>query len=48
MKVGEVLGASGQTLEEAFLMAIRTRMVEIQGRDFLVKQIRAHRANKAE
>jgi hypothetical protein len=48
MKVGEVLGASSQTLEDAFLTAIRTRMAEIQGSDFLVKQIKAHRANKAE
>ena len=48
MKVGEVLGASSQTLEDAFLTASRTRMAEIQGRDFLVKQIKAHRANKAE
>ena len=31
MKVGEVLGASSQTLEEAFLTAIRTRMAEIKG-----------------
>ncbi|MFT5797104.1 MAG: hypothetical protein ACI84R_001160 [Candidatus Azotimanducaceae bacterium] len=48
MKVGEVLGASSQTLEEAFLTAIRTRMAEIQGRDFLVKQLKAHRASKTE
>ena len=48
MRVGEVLGASSQPLEDAFLTAIRTRMAEIQGRDFLVKQIKAHRANKAE
>ena len=48
MKVGEVLGASNQTLEEAFLTAIRTRMAEILGRDFLAKQIKAHSANKAE
>ncbi len=31
MKVGEVLGASSQTLEETFLTAIRTRMAEIKG-----------------
>ncbi|MDB4196691.1 hypothetical protein N9777_00125 [Ascidiaceihabitans sp.] len=47
MKVCEVLGASSQTLEEAFLTAIRTRMAEILGRDFLAKQIRAQSANKA-
>jgi hypothetical protein len=48
MKVGEVVGASSQTVEEAFLTAIRTRMAEIQGRDFLLKKIKAHRADKAE
>ena len=48
MKVGEVLGASSQKLEEAFLTAIRTRMAEIHGRDFLIKKIKAHRAAKAE
>ena len=48
MKVGDVLGASSQTLKEAFLTAIRTRMAEIQGRDFLVKQLKAHRATQAE
>lgn len=48
MKIGDVLGASSQTLEEAFLTAIRTRMAEIQGRDFLVKQLKAHRATQSE
>ena len=48
MKVGDVLEASSQTLEEAFLTAIRTRMAEIQGRDFLVKQFKAHRATQSE
>ena len=31
MKVGDVLGASSQTLEEAFLTAIRTRMANDAG-----------------
>lgn len=44
MKVGDVLGASSQTLEEAFLTAIRTRMAEVQGRTFLAKHLKAHRA----
>jgi hypothetical protein len=48
MKVGDVLGASSQMLEEAFLTAIRTRMAEIQGRDFLVKQLKAHCATQSE
>ena len=46
MKVGEVLGASSQTLEEAFLTAIRTRMAELQGRAFLKKTLLDHEAKK--
>ncbi|SFE70387.1 hypothetical protein SAMN04488523_109194 [Sulfitobacter brevis] len=44
MQVGDVLGASSQTLEEAFLTAIRVRMAEIQGRNFLKKKLAEHRA----
>ncbi|MCR8827180.1 hypothetical protein [Pseudosulfitobacter koreensis] len=44
MKLGEVLGASSQTLEEAFLTAIRTRMAEQQGRAFLVKKLKEFQA----
>ncbi len=44
MKVGDVLGASSQTLEEAFLTAIRTRMANDQGRSFLARTLAAHRA----
>ncbi|MEP5728760.1 MAG: hypothetical protein ABJL67_05230 [Sulfitobacter sp.] len=43
MKVGEVLGASSQTLEEAFLTAIRTRMANAQGRKFLAQALISHR-----
>ncbi|MEP1519148.1 hypothetical protein [Ascidiaceihabitans sp.] len=43
MQVGDVLGASSQTLEEAFLTAIRTRMAEISGRRFLAQKLKAHR-----
>jgi hypothetical protein len=43
MKVGDVLGASSQTLEEAFLTAIRTRMANDQGRKFLAQTLSAHR-----
>lgn len=46
MKVGEVLGASSQTLEEAFLTAVRTRMANAQGQSFLAKALAAHRANQ--
>ncbi|MFK7835769.1 MAG: hypothetical protein AB8B60_06080 [Sulfitobacter sp.] len=43
MKVGDVLGASSQTLEEAFLTAVRTRMANDQGRKFLAQTLNAHR-----
>ena len=48
MKVGEVLGASSQTLEEAFLTAIRTRMANDAGRRFLAQQLKSHRAQTPE
>ncbi|KIN61035.1 hypothetical protein Z945_2019 [Sulfitobacter noctilucae] len=48
MQVGDVLGASSQTLEEAFLTAIRTRMANDQGRNFLAKTLAAHRAKNAD
>lgn len=44
MEVGDVLGASSQTLEEAFLTAIRTRMAEQKGRAFLAAKLKKHRA----
>lgn len=43
MQVGDVLGASSQTLEEAFLTAIRTRLAEVAGRKFLAGKLKAHR-----
>lgn len=44
MEVAQVLGASSQTLEEAFLTAVRTRMAEIAGRRFLQQKLDEHRA----
>lgn len=44
MEVAQVLGASSQTLEEAFLTAVRTRMAEIAGRRFLAQKLDEHRA----
>ena len=44
MEVGDVLGASSQTLEEAFLTAIRTRMANDAARRFLAQKIKTHRA----
>ena len=48
MKLGDVLGASSQTLEEAFLTAVRTRMANDQGRKFLMDALKAHQAKAAE
>jgi len=48
MKVGEVLGASSQTLEEAFLTAVRTRMANDAAKRFLAEQLKAHRARQSE
>ena len=43
MEVGTVLGASSQTLEEAFLTAVRTRMANDKARAFLLEKLKAHR-----
>ena len=50
MEVAQVLGASSQTLEEAFLTAVRTRMAEVAGRSFLKQKLLDHRngSGKAE
>ncbi|WP_370401431.1 hypothetical protein [Sulfitobacter sp. JB4-11] len=44
MEVGDVLGTSSQTLEEAFLTAIRTRMANDKARGFLAEHLKKHRA----
>ncbi len=43
MEVAGVLGASSQTMEEAFVTAIRTRMATQQGRAYLKKALADHR-----
>ncbi|MEM6304485.1 MAG: hypothetical protein AAF744_07190 [Pseudomonadota bacterium] len=47
MELGEAIGASSQTLEEAFLTAVRTRMAEEKARNFLAQKLKAHRAAQA-
>ena len=47
MEVGDVLGASSQTLEEAFLTAVRTRMANEKARNFLADRLKRHRASGA-
>ncbi|MDA7963231.1 hypothetical protein [Ruegeria sp.] len=44
VEVGEELGASSQSLEEAFLTEIRVRLAERKVRRFLVKRLSAHRS----
>lgn len=46
MEAGQVIGASSQTLEEAFLTAVRTRMAETKARAFLEQKRAEHRARK--
>ncbi|MEP1537802.1 MAG: hypothetical protein ABJQ34_17660 [Paracoccaceae bacterium] len=43
MELGQVLGSSSQTLEEAFLTAVRTRMANAAGKKFLERALKAHR-----
>ena len=47
MEVAAVLGASSQTMEEAFVTAIRTRLAAAQGRDFMAKALAARRAKES-
>ncbi|WP_299420808.1 hypothetical protein [uncultured Shimia sp.] len=47
MEVSEVLGASSQSLEEAFLTEVRMRMSEEKGRAFLINKVKAARAAAA-
>jgi hypothetical protein len=44
MELAQVLGASSQTLEEAFLTAVRTRMSNEAGRRFLAQKLKEFRA----
>jgi len=37
MEIGEVLGASSQTLQEAYLTAVRVRRAEARARELLAK-----------
>lgn len=44
VEVGNVLAASSQTLEEAFLTEIRVRLSEVKARQFLKTRLSQHRA----
>jgi hypothetical protein len=43
VEVGELLGASSQSLEEAFLTEIRVRLSERQARQFVIQRLAEHR-----
>ncbi|WP_170765932.1 hypothetical protein [Ruegeria lacuscaerulensis] len=44
VEVGELLGASSQSLEEAFLTEIRVRLAERQARKFVIQRLSEHRS----
>lgn len=43
MELAQELGASSQTLEEAFLTSVRTRMASEKGRRFLAEKLKEFR-----
>lgn len=45
-EVAQVIGASSQTLEEAFLTAVRTRMAHKAAVTFLAEKLAEHRAEQ--
>ncbi|WP_171099087.1 MULTISPECIES: hypothetical protein [unclassified Ruegeria] len=46
VEVGDLLGASSQTLEEAFLTEIRVRLAERKARQFVVKRLSQYRTKQ--
>lgn len=44
VEIGEVIGASSQTLEEAFLTEVRVRLAYKKARAALVQRMKAHKA----
>ncbi|MBO9477082.1 hypothetical protein J7382_06010 [Shimia sp. R11_0] len=47
VEVGNILAASSQSLEEAYLTEVRVRMSEEKARAFLINKVKAARAAKA-
>lgn len=45
MEVGSVLGASSQTLEEAYLTEIRVRLAASNAQQFLIRRVKEARAS---
>ncbi|PJE33636.1 hypothetical protein PSM7751_03932 [Pseudooceanicola marinus] len=48
VEVGHVLGASSQTLEEAFLTEVRVRLAERAARDFLIRRVKESKAARGD
>lgn len=46
-KVSRVIGASSPTLQEAFLTAIRVRLADRRGREFVAKALAAAKSGEA-
>ncbi len=46
--VGEILGASSQTLQEAYNTAIRVRRAEKRARQLLTERLQKHKARTAD
>ncbi|WP_163850075.1 hypothetical protein [Pseudooceanicola aestuarii] len=44
VEVAEIIGASSQTLEEAYLTEVRVRLAYKKARGFLVRKVKAHQA----
>jgi len=47
IEVGDVLGASSQTLEEAYLTEVRVRLAAVGAQRFLARRLSEARAKKA-
>ncbi|MBT9245091.1 hypothetical protein KM031_01190 [Gemmobacter fulvus] len=47
MEVAKMLGSMSPSMEEGFMTAIRVRLAEQRGRDFLAKKLAAHRKGDA-
>ncbi len=48
LEVAKMLGSMSPSMEEGFMTAIRVRMAEQRGREFLEKRLAAHRSAKAD
>ncbi|PCH68327.1 MAG: hypothetical protein COC12_10255 [Rhodobacteraceae bacterium] len=47
IRVGDILAASSQSLEEAYLTEVRVRLSERLARQFLIKTVKDARAGKS-